>query len=142
MKKVIHHLADLKMQNDYGASSISQYIATTWLSNYHEDHLYKLKIELKLRKSIFIKSLKKHLSKFGYWNEPQGSFYIWFKLSVPVNIKLLFNEAIKENILIHPGEIYDINSKSYIRFSYSYIDKEEIDQSLKKLSEIINRIRT
>ncbi|HCY9760000.1 TPA: PLP-dependent aminotransferase family protein [Staphylococcus aureus] len=141
-EKVIHHLADLKMQNDYGASSISQYIATTWLSNYHEDHLYKLKIELKLRKSIFIKSLKKHLSKFGYWNEPQGSFYIWFKLSVPVNIKLLFNEAIKENILIHPGEIYDINSKSYIRFSYSYIDKEEIDQSLKKLSEIINRIRT
>ncbi len=28
-EKIIHNLADLKLQNDYGASSISQYIAKT-----------------------------------------------------------------------------------------------------------------
>ena len=42
---VVMHLADLKMQNDYGASSLSQFIATEWLNNplYHEQHLNYLK---------------------------------------------------------------------------------------------------
>ncbi len=35
------------MQNDYGASSISQYIATKWLNTYHEKHISELKLELK-----------------------------------------------------------------------------------------------
>ncbi len=40
------------MQNDYGASSISQYIATKWLNTYHEKHISELKLELKKRKNI------------------------------------------------------------------------------------------
>ena len=53
-KNVINHLSDLKMQNDYGASSISQYIATKWLNTYHEKHIDKLKVELIERKNLFI----------------------------------------------------------------------------------------
>lgn len=140
-KNVINHLSDLKMQNDYGASSISQYIATKWLSIYHEKHIDKLKVGLIERKHLFIEALEEHLSIYGSWNNPRGSFYIWFKFSIPINIKTLFNEAIKENILIQPGEIYDSNYKNYLRFSYSYIDERDIDRSLKKLSNIIQRIR-
>ena len=140
-KNVINHLSDLKMQNDYGASSISQYIATKWLNTYHEKHIDKLKVELIERKNLFIEALKKHLSIYGSWNDPDGSFYIWFKFSISINVKTLFNESIKENILIQPGEIYDSNYKNYIRFSYSYIDESDIDRSLKKLSSIIKRIR-
>ncbi|SUM74742.1 GntR family transcriptional regulator [Staphylococcus saccharolyticus] len=139
-KNVIRHLSDLKMQNDYGASSIPQHIATKWLNTYHEKHIDKLKVELETRKHIFIEALKEHLSMYGSWSGPSGSFYIWFKFSISVNVKTLFNEAIKVNILIQPGEIYDLNYKNYIRFSYSYIDKSDIDRSLKKLSNIINRI--
>ncbi|MCG1086666.1 PLP-dependent aminotransferase family protein [Staphylococcus epidermidis] len=139
-KNVIRHLSDLKMQNDYGASSISQHIATKWLNTYHDRHIDKLKVELEARKHIFIKALKEHLSMYGSWSNPSGSFYIWFKFSISINVKTLFIEAIKENILIQPGEIYDLNHKNYIRFSYSYIDKSDIDISLKKLSNIINRI--
>src|SRR5699024_6497700 len=108
---------------------------------YHEQHVKELKIKLEKKKNIFLNSLKNHLSEYGEWNEPRGSFYIWFKLNISVNIKALFNEAIKENILIQPGEIYDSKSTNYIRFSYSYINEIEIDRSLKKLSNIIERIR-
>lgn len=140
-KNVIRHLSDLKMQNDYGASSISQHIAKKWLSNYHEQHVKELRVKLEKKKYIFLKALKNHLSAYGEWNEPRGSFYIWFKLNISVNVKTIFNEAIKENILIQPGEIYDSKSTNYIRFSYSYINEDEIDRSLKKLSNIIERIR-
>ena len=41
------------MQNDYGASSISQYIATQWLTNpqYHQWHIQKLKHELLIKET-------------------------------------------------------------------------------------------
>ncbi|MDU1550649.1 MAG: PLP-dependent aminotransferase family protein, partial [Staphylococcus epidermidis] len=80
-------------------------------------------------------------SMYGSWNDPSGSFYIWFEFSISINVKKLFNESIKENILIQPGEIYDSNYKNYIRFSYSYIDENDINRSLKKLSNIIKKIR-
>ena len=35
------------MQNDYGASSISQFIATKWLAHYHEAHIEEIKRNLK-----------------------------------------------------------------------------------------------
>lgn len=52
---VVMHLADLKMQNDYGASSLSQFIATEWLNNplYHEQHLNYLKQALIERRDKF-----------------------------------------------------------------------------------------
>src|SRR5699024_388281 len=62
-KNVIRHLSDLKMQNDYGASSISQHIAKEWLSTYHEQHIKELKVKLEKKKNVFLKSLKNHLSE-------------------------------------------------------------------------------
>ncbi|WP_368901783.1 PLP-dependent aminotransferase family protein [Oceanobacillus oncorhynchi] len=140
-KNVIRHLADLKMQNDYGASSISQHIAARWLRDYHESHIKELKKKLMYKRDLFLKALTTYLSDYGEWNKPDGSFYIWFKLHVSIDLKTLFNEAIKENILIQPGEIYDSSATDYIRFSYSYINEAQIDESIKKLKGIMERIR-
>ncbi|RFA34169.1 aspartate aminotransferase [Virgibacillus dokdonensis] len=139
-KNVIRHLSDLKMQNDYGASSISQHIARIWLSDYHDSHINDLKKKLIYKRELFLNSLKKYLSDYGEWNKPEGSFYIWFKLHISIDLKTLFNEAIKENILIQPGEIYDNRASNYIRFSYSYINENQIDESIKRLKDIISRI--
>ncbi|WP_251521885.1 MULTISPECIES: PLP-dependent aminotransferase family protein [Staphylococcus] len=139
-KKVIRHLSDLKMQNDYGASSISQYIAKEWLEKYHVNHIENLNKQLESKRDEFIRCLNKYLSSFGTWKVPEGSFYIWFELDSRVNVKQLFNHALNENILIQPGEIYDQEAANHIRFSYSYIKRDEIDSTLQKLSAIIERL--
>lgn len=56
-------------------------------------------------------------------------------------MKKLFQLALEENILINPGEIYSNSDKDKIRFSYSYIDEEMIEPSIKRLREIIDRER-
>lgn len=136
---VAAHLADLKMQNDYGASSISQYIATQWLTHpqYHDQHLKMLKNQLLIKRNLFLESLKKYFSDFGSWSTPEGSFYIWFQFKFSIDMKRLFDEAIAENILINPGEVYDKDARDCIRFSYAYVDAEDIDETLKHLSKII-----
>lgn len=138
-ENVIQHLADLKMQNDYGSSSISQYIAHQWLKEpkYHEQHIRNLKKQLKHKKEIFLNSMSQYLSKYGEWEEPKGSFYIWFQFTVPINLKKLFIEAAEENLLIHPGEIYDSNETQSLRFSYSYIEEDRIDFAMKKMQSLI-----
>lgn len=139
---VVMHLADLKMQNDYGASSLSQFIATEWLNNplYHEQHLNYLKQALIERRDKFLASLNQHFQDLGTWSIPKGSYYIWFKLNVPINMKELFDLAIQNQILINPGEIYDKNAQYHIRFSYSYINVEDIEFALQKLSQLIKKL--
>ncbi|NQD99297.1 PLP-dependent aminotransferase family protein [Staphylococcus xylosus] len=136
---VVAHLADLKMQNDYGASSISQYIATEWLTqtHYHDQHLKGLKDKLLIKRNLFLESLNKYFSNLGSWSTPEGSFYIWFQFKYSIDMKKLFDAAIAENILINPGEVYDKHAHHCIRFSYAYIDADDIDVALKRLSEII-----
>lgn len=136
---VISHLADLKMQNDYGASSISQYIAAQWLTNpqYHQCHTQNLKHELLVKRDQFLESLAQYFTDLGSWNTPEGSFYIWFELYHPIDMKALFDIAISHHILINPGEIYSEQAKQAIRFSYAYIDTSKIDTSLKQLSQLI-----
>lgn len=137
-ERVISHLADLKMQNDYGASSISQFIAKEWLTHYHDDHLIWIKQELIRRKDIMIRALSKYFSDIGSWKESDGSFYIWFKFNKKLNMKKLFQNAVANNLLIHPGEIYSKKESDSLRFSYSYINPDDIDISLKKLRKIVD----
>src|SRR5699024_1126896 len=115
---VVMHLADLKMQNDYGASSLSQFIATEWLNNplYHEQHVNYLKQALIERRDKFLASLNQHFQDLGTWYIHKGSDYIWFKLKVPINMKILSDLAIQNQIIINPGEIYDKNAQYHIRF--------------------------
>ncbi|MGW8031011.1 aminotransferase-like domain-containing protein [Staphylococcus shinii] len=136
---VAAHLADLKMQNDYGVSSISQYIASEWLTQpqYHEQHLKSLKDKLLIKRNLFLESLEKYFNNFGSWSTPEDSFYIWFQFKSPIDMKILFDEAVAENILINPGEVYDKHARHCIRFSYAYIEPDDIDSTLKHLSKII-----
>ncbi|GGB03504.1 GntR family transcriptional regulator [Macrococcus hajekii] len=138
-ERVIDHLADLKMQNDYGASSISQFIATKWLENYHEEHIEKIKEKLKRSKQIMEQALTKYLADLGWWKPVEGSFYIWFRFNKRIDLKKLFQMALGEHILIHPGEIYSDKANDSLRFSYSYIDENDIESSINKLRMIIDR---
>lgn len=141
-KHIVKHLADLKMQSDYGASSISQYIAQQWLSQpqFHEQHVTQLKTILLEKRNLLLAAMAKFLADLGEWNKPQGSFYVWFKLNLPIDMKQLFNMATEAGLIIHPGEIYDRQAQQYIRFSYSYINKDDIEPAFDKLRQLILKL--
>src|SRR5699024_10719765 len=103
-QSIVMHLVELNMQNDSVVSSRSQYFATELLKDpaYHEQHLTHLNRALSIRRDKFLDALNKHFQALGTWTVPQGSYYIWFKLNVPLNMKLLFDSAIRHHILINP----------------------------------------
>lgn len=136
---VIDRLSDIKMQTDYGSSSVSQYAVAEWLSSgYYLDHIEQIRGELKHRRDFTLQILKKYFSGIATWNEPKGGFYIWLCLKPNISIRNLFESALKEGILINPGSVYDRNNQQYIRLSYSYTSINDLEKGLIRLSELIH----
>jgi len=137
-ESVVQRLGDVKMQMDYGASSISQYILAEFLSNgIYDEYLSYIRIQLKKRRDLMIEILEKEFKDIAKWNEPEGSFYIWSTFNNKVNTEKLFQKALENRVLINPGSIYGCNNKQSIRLSYSYADEEDIEKGLSLVSKLV-----
>ncbi|MEH7501991.1 PLP-dependent aminotransferase family protein [Neobacillus drentensis] len=138
---VIERLSDIKMQTDYGSSSISQRIATEWLdSGLYTQHLATVREELRARRKAIIQALETYASDIATWEVPKGGFYIWLKLHSKVSMKELFTKTLEKGILINPGKIYGEESDKYIRLSYSYVSLQELQKGIFELSNIIRSL--
>ena len=135
---VVKRLGDAKMQMDYGASSVSQYIFLEFLkTGMYESYLCKLKNILKQRLDNAMRILEEHFQSIAEWTRPKGGFYIWLTFRQPVKTDLLFNEAIKAGILLNPGDIYDFKANNSIRLSYAYITEDEFKKGAMILKKLI-----
>jgi len=138
---VIERLADTKMQNDYGSSSLSQWAAAEWLaSGLYQTHLEEVRAQLRIRREVACKTLEAHFSDIATWQLPKGGFYVWLILNQAVSMQKLFKEALDHGLLIHPGTIYDILSNRHLRLSYSYASLSEMENGLFHLSMIIRNL--
>ncbi len=135
---VIERLADIKMQNDYGSSSLSQWAAAEWLaSGLYQIHLEEVRAQLRIRREVACNALNTHFSDIATWQIPKGGFYIWLILNQAVSMQKLFKAALDNGLLIHPGNIYDTLSNRHLRLSYSYASLPEMEKGLRLLSIII-----
>ncbi|WP_353957733.1 PLP-dependent aminotransferase family protein [Peribacillus sp. NJ4] len=138
---VIERLADIKMQMDYGSSALSQYLVAEWLaSGQYSKHLEWLRHELIVRRDFTLSLLNQYFKGLAEWNIPQGGFYIWLKLCKPIVNPNLFKQAIKENILLNPGYIYEPNDTTHLRLSYSYASEDQLAYGIQTLSKIIRSL--
>ncbi len=138
---VIDRLSDIKMQTDYGSSSLSQRVAAAWIhKGFYEDHVANVRIQLKERRQIMIRSLNKYCTDIASWDIPSGGFFIWLKIVPSIPMKKLFSEALSKGILLNPGRIYEEESDQYIRLSYGYASLEQMTNGIKLLSELIRKL--
>ena len=141
-ESVIQRLADIKMQQDYGTSTLSQQAFARCLeTGVYEEHLMKVRPALKQRRDLTLRILEKHFSDIAQWNEPAGSYYIWLRLNGSPSIRRIFEAALAEKILVNPGEMYDIRENYSLRISYVYEDEDVLERALIRLSEIIRETR-
>ncbi|MED4727403.1 PLP-dependent aminotransferase family protein [Aneurinibacillus migulanus] len=135
---VIDRLADIKMQTDYGSSSLSQWAAAEWFSSgLYEEHIESVREQLKIRRETAIQALEKHIGDIATWTAPTGGFYIWVRLLPTISIRKLFEKALAEGILLNPGNIYDLHANQYLRLSYAYASLTDLTSGIEKLSILI-----
>lgn len=138
---VIDRLSDIKMQTDYGSSSLSQFIVAEWLSTgLYDDYVEEIREKLKFRRDFTIHILNKHFREITTWNVPAGGFYIWLYIKKQISMQKLFEKALQEGILLNPGNVYDRNDQQHLRLSYSYASLQQLEKGLLKLSELIKAL--
>ncbi|OLN21595.1 GntR family transcriptional regulator [Domibacillus antri] len=135
---VIERLSDLKMQADYGTSSLSQRVAAEWLGEgLYEHHLEYVRKALLKRRTSAQSSLERHLSDIAEWRIPNGGFFIWLRFKMDISIKDLYAEAVNEGILFHPGSIYTGGASRSIRLSYGYAGAAQFEEGIKRMKKWI-----
>jgi GntR family transcriptional regulator of abcA and norABC len=140
-ESVVERLGDVKMQIDYGASSLSQWALAELLSSgLYDEYLISLRRKLKLRRDFVLSLLDKHFQNIAQWDVPKGSFYIWLRLMVDVPADQLFQRMLEHQILINPGNVYDFEKNHAIRLSYSYAKEEELEYGIEMLARTIRRM--
>ncbi|MDM5155101.1 PLP-dependent aminotransferase family protein [Bacillus sp. DX1.1] len=138
---VIERLSDIKMQTDYGSSSLSQRVAAEWLSSgLYQQHVKSVREQLKIRRKVVIKALEAHYKDIASWDVPSGGFFIWLKIRPKMPMRKLYLKALSKGILLNPGSIYEEESDRYIRLSYGYASIEDLSQGIYQLSQIIREI--
>ena len=138
-EKVIERLADIKMQTDYGSSSLSQNVtAELFSSGLYYQHNDIMRKNVKIRRDVTLEALKKYFTGIATWNIPSGGYFIWLKLNEGISMHELFVKALSKKILVFPGCLYEIHSNRYIRISYSYASLKEIEYAIKILSELVS----
>ncbi|ETY74428.1 PLP-dependent aminotransferase family protein [Lactiplantibacillus fabifermentans] len=138
-KPVIDRLTDVRMQTDYGASSLSQLVLAEILANPEYD-TYQANFRAVLaQKATAAQAILHH-----YWDDgiatfdaPTGGFYLWVRLADRINIKKLFDLATAQNVLFNPGNIYDFKPNQYIRLSFSFESTERFERGIQILTKLI-----
>ncbi|HDR4559658.1 PLP-dependent aminotransferase family protein [Bacillus cereus] len=140
---VIDRLSDIKMQTDYGSSSLSQRVAAEWINKgFYEEHVANVRIHLKKRRQMMIQALNEYCTDIATWDIPNGGVFIWIKILPTIPMKRLFSEALSKGVLLNPGRIYEEESDQCIRLSYGYASPEQITNGIKLLSELIRMLMT
>lgn len=135
---IVQRLGDVKMQMDYGASSISQWIFAEFLnSGLYGEYLQELKAILLHRRNCALKALQEHFSDLATWRIPKGGFYIWLTFKKELSVEMIFQEALKHRILLNPGDIYGFEKTNSLRLSFSYVTPEEFSLAAETLAKVV-----
>jgi GntR family transcriptional regulator of abcA and norABC len=135
---VIERLSDIKMQTDYGSSSLSQRVAAEWLtSGLYQQHLESVREQLKIRRTVLLEALEIYLKDIATWDVPKGGFFIWLRILPKLSMRDFYLKALSEGILLNPGNIYAQESDRYIRLSYSYAQLTDLKKGIRQISKII-----
>ncbi|CAK7032348.1 MAG: HTH-type transcriptional regulator NorG [Eubacterium sp.] len=136
-ESVVRRLGDIKMQTDYGASSLSQWAAAEFLtSGLYDTYLHGLRKELRKRRAAALRVLADYFTGLADWNVPEGGFYVWLRFKSSLSIDRLFKKALEHRILLNPGSIYDFAPNHALRISYAYEPPEVFRKAMKTLAEL------
>lgn len=139
-KPIVNRLGDIKMQIDYGASSLSQWLVTDLFnSGDYDSYVASLRAILKHRMKAASACLKAELSEIATWTEPTGGFYIWVQLPQQVSVLNVFQNAVAAGVLINPGDVYSGHKTHALRVSFAYLNEDEFSVGLHKVAEIIKQ---
>ena len=102
-------------------------------------HMRKLRKALHTQCLNYIQAVSTYFPEDTRLSQPQGGYVLWVELNKCINAFALYKEAMAHGISISPGQIFSAQASylNYIRISFGSPLSPEIEQSIRKLGELI-----
>ena len=99
----------------------------------------------KYQRDAFMQSAEKHLDGLAEWGTPDAGMFAWIKLlGVTDSKSLIYERAVKANVLLVPGVEFDPQRKGspYVRASFSTATPEQMDVALERFASVLKEQQT
>jgi DNA-binding transcriptional MocR family regulator len=138
-KQVIH----IKLMQSLSSASPTQ----AAIAHFFETGRYDLHMR-NLRKALHTQCLRYTQAIAEYFppdikvSRPAGGYVLWIELNKKTDAFELYEQALKHNISISPGQIFSTDSRftHFIRISFGNPYNDTIDESLKTLGKLIKAL--
>jgi kynurenine/2-aminoadipate aminotransferase len=145
-KELVERINLHTMGTNLQPTGVSQGMAYSLLEKWGHtgflEHVDRVADFYRERRNDMVACLDKHMVGRGEWAVPDAGMFVWVRLlgSVTDSFTLVFEKLLKENVLVIPGLAFmpQQNKSEYVRISYSSVTKENMNQALKILADVID----
>lgn len=141
-RPVIEKVVLAKQAADLHNSTINQIVAHSVLTNDYHSHVERIKSRYRWRRDRFVEALSAHMPDFVSWTNPAGGMFVWLTLPTGMSGTALLETCIREaNVAYVPGAAFfvDNNNDNTIRLSFSLASDTQINEGIRRLSEVISQ---
>ena len=132
----------LKMMHTVSGTTLTQVAMAHFLSiGRYEYHLKKLRKALHTQCLRYVQGIVQYFPADIKLSRPEGGFVLWVEMNKEVNAYKLYQEAMKHNISIGPGQIFSANGdyRNCIRIGYGHKYGDKVEYGLKMLGNLIKK---
>lgn len=145
-KALIERVNMHTMVTNLQPAGISQAMASALLEKWgHKgflEHVDRVADFYREKRDEFVECLDRRMKGRAEWVVPNAGMFVWLRLlgGITDSYDLVMKKAIKENVLAIPGLAFMPykNKNEYIRVSFSNVTKENMDEALRRLANVID----
>ena len=133
----------LKIMHTVTGTTITQEAIAHFLGiGRYEYHLKKLRKALHTQCLRYLQAIMTYFPENIKVSRPQGGFVLWLELDKKLNAYKLYNEALKHNISVTPGQLFSAQGQfgNCLRISYARPWDKEVEEGLKILGQLIRKM--
>jgi 2-aminoadipate transaminase len=138
--EILDKLVMAKQTADLCTSSFVQKILARYMEKGLLENNLKKTIELyRERRTHMIACFKKYMPAGVTWTEPQGGLFLFVTLPSHLDTDEIFKKAIEKNVAFVAGSSFFCNNSGHntMRINFSYSNNEDIEEGVKRLSDVI-----
>lgn len=133
----------MKLMHTVTGTTITQQAIAHFLSiGRYEYHLKKLRKALHTQCLRYLQGIMYYFPENTKVSRPQGGFVIWVELDKKLNAYHLYQEALKHQISVAPGQLFSARGQfgNCLRISYARPWDDEVEEGLKTLGKLIKKM--
>jgi len=139
---VIEVLVRVKQATDLCTSKLTQHLAARYFLDFDmEDHLRVLRGSYRRKRDAMIAALERYMpSEEGIgWTRPEGGLFLWVRLPEGTDTEEMFPRALEHKVAYVIGRAFHVDGsgQNTMRLSFSVNPEAEIEEGIKRLSEVV-----